>query len=107
MRKPKRSGPIWRRVNSRRNSSCALSLDRLDWSNWWTDRLQVLATDIIQDDVTTSAKDAVKHFAYLHVVADDKTVHRVFCKHADNPRLGFRNGKLYWLIDKKQTTRRI
>ena len=87
MSEPKRSGPIRRRVNSRRNSSCALPLDRLDWANWWTDR--------------------VYHFTYLHVVADDKTAHRVYCKLAENPRLAFRNGQLYWLIDAREMVEKL
>ncbi len=100
MSEPKRSGPIQRRVNSRRNSSCALPLDRLDWANWWTDRMRILGNDFVSDDVAPSPNDVMHHFTYLKVVADDKTVQRVFCKHADNPRVAFRNGQLYWLIDK-------
>ena len=88
MSEPKRSGPIRRRVNSRRNSSCALPLDRLDWSRWWTHSIQIMSADTLEPYV----------FTYLHVMEDHK-VHRVFCKLAVNPRVEFRNGRLYWLID--------
>ncbi len=74
------SGPVWRKVNSPRNSSCGVDLDKLDWSNWWTDSL---------------------HGVHYLKVKEPRwgTVQRVYCKHANAPRVGVRNGTLCWLID--------
>jgi len=74
----------WRRINSPRNSDCGSArLSELDWSNWWTD---------------TSAGDH-----YLHVAhRQNQTFHRVYCRANERPRIGQRDGVLYWLIDPKR-----
>ena len=41
---------------------------------------------------------------YLHV-REGETIHRVFCKHSDSPRLAWKDGVLFWLID--ETTEEI
>lgn len=70
------------KINSRRNSRCSMPLDRLDWSNWFTD------------------SGAFGPGLYLHVHhLNDDTVHRVFCKHDGARRLSMIDGELYWLID--------
>lgn len=76
-------GPSWRKVNTTRNSACGSAcLENLDWSNWWTDG-------------GISGK-----YGMLQVVHTDMgSVHRVYCRHADNPRLAMRDGILYWLVD--------
>jgi hypothetical protein len=78
------SGPVWRKVNSPRNSSCGVDLDKLDWSNWWTDSL---------------------HGVHYLKVKEPRwgTVQRVYCKHSNAPRVGVRNGTLCWLIDIPKT----
>ena len=69
-----------RRVDSPRNSTSTARLADLDWDNWWTD--------------TTGGAH------YLHVAhKDGETIHRVFCRKADRPRLRLIDGTLYWLID--------
>ena len=69
-----------RRVNSPRNSICGSAiLADLDWTNWFTD--------------TTGGG------LYLHVQSlDGQTWARVYCRHADTPRLRLQAGVLYWLI---------
>jgi len=81
---PKRPGPVWRKVYSPRNSSCGVDLDKLDWLNWWTDSLNGVH--------------------YLKVKEPGQgTVQRVYCKHANAPRVGVRSGTLCWLIDSPKT----
>lgn len=72
--------PRWRKINSPRNSECLARLDLLDWSNWWI--------------------DGNGFDTYLHVSKpDDGTVQRVYCRHAEECRIGMRNGELYWIVD--------
>lgn len=66
-------------INSNRNSLCDVSLDGLDWSNWFTD-------------------DSYGEL-YLHVYGLDDSIQRVYCRHSKTPRLSFTDGKLYWVID--------
>jgi hypothetical protein len=81
----------WRKVASRRNSECgSMSLDRLDFENWWTDG---------------GEGSFNPHGVYLHVPIkpeDDSgwngTVHRVHCRHSDEARLGMREGVLCWIF---------
>ena len=70
----------WRRVRDRRNSECASAkLEDLNWGEWWAD-------------------NSFGQF-YLHFVHNDgESVHRVYCRHAVKPRLGFRDGELWWVI---------
>ena len=80
----KKIGPRRLRINSDRNSECGSeSLNRLDWSYWWTDELGGVR--------------------YIHVARcdwrDDPTFHRVFCRISDKPRLEMKDGVLYWLVD--------
>lgn len=64
------------------NSSCgSASLHQLDFSNWWT-------------DVSFG-----KHYLHVQHRTQD-TVHRVYCRHAEQPRLKMVAGKLHWLIEK-------
>lgn len=69
------------RVDDPANSSCdSAKLASLDFKNWWTD--------------TSFDK------LYLHVQhVSDGTVHRVYCRHAQQPRLQMFDGMLHWLID--------
>lgn len=72
----------WLATSSRRNSDCAKNLKTLDWDNWWL--------------------DTSHQYCHLHVRSEDDggdTWWRVYCKHTDNPRVGVRDGVLYWLID--------
>lgn len=69
---------VRRCVASPRNSVSSARLSDLDLSTWWTD---------------TSCG---QH--YLHVQhKDGETVHRVFCRGCDCPRLEMQRGKLMWL----------
>ena len=71
-------GEYRRKVFCGRNSTCAVPFRVLDTLNWWTDN------------------SCGQH--YIHCVArGDGTVHRVFCRGCDNPRLEMKNGELYWL----------
>lgn len=80
-----------RKVNSRRNSTCSVPLDRLDWSSWWTDN------------------GGWPEYVYLHVPYKDEpgnlmngTVHRVrprVPRGMTATRLSMENGELYWLFD--------
>lgn len=66
-------------VNSDIHSLCAVSLDELDWSHWFT--------------------DGSHGELYLHVYGLDDSIQRVYCRHSKTPRLSFTDGKLYWVID--------
>ena len=79
---PKRLfGPRRYLVADRRNSVSAAPLDSLDWNRWFT--------------------DGTSRGLYLHVWSKDgETIHRVFCRHSDTPRLRFDGGTLRWLVDK-------
>lgn len=69
------------RVSSRRNSTCGSApLYMLDWARWFTD----------------GGPDSL--YLHVHHYRDD-SIHRVFCRHNDHPRLAMRDGALYWLID--------
>ena len=68
-------------ASSRSNSICHSSkLSDLDWQRgWWTD-------------------DSFG-MHYLHVYhKDGETIHRVYCKKCDQPRIQVLNQKVYWLI---------
>jgi len=69
-------------VNNRRNSECAMKLDQLDWSRWFTDHSFGMAYGMV----------------YLHVSGPDESWQRVYCRHTDQPRLKFEHGQLYWII---------
>lgn len=73
------SGPLRLRVNSPRHSLCAMDLDALDWSRWWTDGTQ--------------------GGLYLHVAGPNDTWQRVYCRQSETPRLRFEGGELWWLVD--------
>ena len=81
----------WRRVNSTRNSYCgSCHMKQLDFTEWWMDTFDLEKSQ----------------WCYIHVASkDNETVHRVRCKYSDKPRLGYRNGALYWLIDRKEYDR--
>lgn len=76
------------RVNDPAHSSCgSASLAQLDFSNWWT-------------DVSFG-----KHYLHVQHRSQD-TVHRVYCRHEEQPRLKMVGGELHWLVEKpKKTTR--
>lgn len=78
-------------VSSPRNSTCgSAKLSELDWSEWFTDGLSLFLNGA-QYPLRSS---------YLHVHhRDGETIHGVYCRHSDTPRLAMRGGKLYWLID--------
>ena len=69
-------------VNSRRNSMAFYPLAWLDWSRWFTDW----------------GFNGEMHYLHVHS-ARDESIHRVYCRHADRPRLSFEGGRLYWLVD--------
>ena len=75
----------WLPVSSHRYSICGSEkLENLNWRDWWLD---------------TSFG-----YRYLHVASKDgETRHRVCCKQSKCPRIGFSRGKLYWLVDPKET----
>ena len=79
---------VRRAVASERNSSCGSArLADLDWSTWWT--------------------DASFGQHYLHVQhKDGETVHRVYCRRCECPRLEMRRGKLMWLYTPNAEVRR-
>lgn len=62
-----------------RKSMCGSArLEELDWRNWWMD---------------TSFNRL-----YLHVRhKNGETLHRVYCRRCDNPRLAMAAGHLVWL----------
>jgi hypothetical protein len=76
----KHPGPRRLRVNSRRNSICAMPLHHLDWSRWFT--------------------DGSCGSLYLHVYGPEDSIQRVYCRSSDTPRLQLDGGVLYWLVDK-------
>ena len=78
-----KTGLIRRSVRSPRNSYCGSArLEELDWSIWWT------------------GTAGGQH--YLHVQhKDGETIHRVFCRLHECPRLEMWGGKLMWLIDRE------
>jgi hypothetical protein len=78
MTKKRQPVPLW--VDSPRNSDCGISLRRLDFSRWYTDT-------------------SFGNF-YLHVAGPDDSWHRVYCRSLhEPPRLGMRDGRLYWIVD--------
>lgn len=78
--------PRMLKVNSVRNSECYSSaLSTLDFSEWWTDC-------------------SFEQF-YLHVRHRDRndgSIHRVYCRHTEKPRLKMKDGVLYWLVEREQ-----
>ena len=73
------SAPRRLKVNSPRNSDCAISLTHLDWSSW----------------LTRGAYGGM----YLDVRhKDGNERHLVWCKHGNHPRLMMTGGVLYWLV---------
>lgn len=80
----RRAGPLWLEIADPKNSSCpSCQIRDLDFSYWW------------QDD------------GYLHVRQigphdpDDQTFHRVHCRITDRPRIALCDGKLWWLVDRR------
>lgn len=71
--------------SSRRNSVCgSAAIESLDWSEWWTDSWDG------------------RGVGYLKVPRhSDGTVHRVYCRHSDTPRIAMRDDVLYWLVDER------
>jgi hypothetical protein len=70
-------------VANPKNSQCnSAKLKDLDWDRgWWTD-------------------DSFG-MHYLHVYhKDGETIHRVYCRHCQQPRIEHKRGKLYWLFCK-------
>lgn len=67
-------------VSSPRNSKCGTAKFKdLDWNKgWWTD------------------DSFGMHYLHVHH-KDGETIHRVYCRSAERPRLQVTNGKLYWL----------
>ena len=85
MAKKRTYGPSRRKVKDRRNSESDVPLSQLNWMQWWIDRGfsgQVLYLKVPHADPTLGS------------------VHRVYCKWSDTPRLEMKDGELYWLIDK-------
>jgi hypothetical protein len=71
----------WLAISSNRNSRSGSINDirQLNFKAFWADH-------------------SFGHF-YIHVPhKSDGTVHRVWCKISDQPRIGFKNGKHYWLV---------
>lgn len=69
------------KVASSRNSLChSAKLSTLDLSKWFTD------TSFDQ------------HYLHVFSKSGDGTVHRVWCRHAEQPRLEFDHGTLWWLV---------
>jgi hypothetical protein len=68
-------------VTSKANSKCnSAKLSDLDWGRgWWTD------------------DSFGMHYLHVHH-KDGETIHRVYCRHAQQPRLQCKAGKLYWLV---------
>ena len=60
------------------------AIESLDWSQWWTDGGEASLWGDFYVKVPRHA---------------DGTVHRVHCRHSETPRIGMRNGVLYWIID--------
>lgn len=77
-----------KRVDRKKNSvvgTHGVKLTDLDFANWFTD--------------TSYGRH------YLHVDGPDGTLHRVHCRHADNPRLEMHDGVLYWLLPPRGNAR--
>lgn len=70
-------------VKSPSNSLCnSAKLKDLDWDKgWWTD------------------DSFGMHYLHVHH-KDGETIHRVYCKHCQQPRIEQRRGRLYWLFCK-------
>lgn len=69
------------KVNLEENSTCTVSLDTLDWRNWW--------------------QDTGQGCCYLHVRRmqdNEESWWRVHCRASDTPRLMLKDGELYWLV---------
>ena len=78
--KTKFSPPKKMLVSSSKNSRCSTAKFKdLDWDRgWWTD------------------DSFGMHYIHVHH-KDGETIHRVYCRFNDRPRLQVTNGKLYWL----------
>jgi hypothetical protein len=76
----KPSAPQKKLVSSPRNSKCSSArLKDLDWQRgWWTD------------------DSFGMHYIHVHH-KDGETIHRVYCKSSDRPRIQMDKGRLYWL----------
>lgn len=72
------------KVNSPRNSECGVPLSYLDWSDWYTG---------------TGLSGTLMILHVRQIYQDNTAIHRVYCRHADKPRLKMKNGELYWLVD--------
>lgn len=70
-------------INNSKNSVCnSAKLKDLDWDRgWWTD------------------DSFGMHYLHVHH-KDGETIHRVYCKGCQQPRIEQRKGKLYWLYRK-------
>jgi len=78
----KKHAPRCLKVSSPRNSECSIPLSRLNFGRWFAEGS-----------------------SYLHVHhKTEDTIHRVYCKHSDTPRLAMRDGELYWLVDERSST---
>lgn len=75
-------GPRRLLVANARNSESSAPIKDLDFGRWFT--------------------DGRSSGLYLHVHHKyDDSIHRVYCKASDAPRLQFEAGELYWLVDAK------
>lgn len=70
-------------IASPRNSRCSTAkFEDLDWDKgWWTD------------------DSFGMHYIHVHH-KDGETIHRVYCKHCQQPRIQVLKGKPYWLFSK-------
>lgn len=83
-------GPRRLKVESPRNSECGSArLRDLNFSEWWT------------DSWTGEGIAGITHLKVPHKGGEgmEGTVHRVYCKHSEKPRLMWKNGTLYWLVE--------
>jgi hypothetical protein len=72
---------VIRKIKNPRYSRCSTAkLKDLDWEKgWWSD-------DSFE-----------KHYIHVHH-KDGETIHRVFCKEVEKPRIGMDNGEPIWLF---------
>ncbi len=80
----RRGGPLWLEIADPKNSSCpSCQIRDLDFSYWW------------QDDGYLHVRQIAPHDP------DDQTFHRVHCRLTDRPRIALCDGKLWWLVDRR------
>lgn len=92
MKKLKLKGPKWLKINDEKNSTSTTFLNRLDWKNWWTD-------GSCFPFGPAYLKVPHKKGRRWKKAGLDTTIHRVYCHKSYDPRLGMRDGELYWLVD--------